>query len=571
MNVQGAEEVGIELSDLIPDSDDPGRYGASSYVGVQQMFRVPLLVQNRRPTTDNMQSLNVPLSSSKFGRVVVRGGLLILMILFITSFALLSQSKSTKTKIDAEAQTSHQIQRPADPIGLDNWKELSDDELMFRQVGDDLVLTSLHEQEDAKPATPRVLPSDASISMSADGNRMVIVSQFPCCDRDVYGHVQAYEWSHEHWIRMGHESIRSDIWNTYYHGVRATISPDGTRIAISGPTTFGHKQNFGKDPMAGIIQVFEWDKQQNYWVEIGSPILEDWWCHRLGVPLSMSFSGERLVVGGPAAKRNSSEISSIRDWKRDCVQGTDFGHVRVFDWREDKMEWSHTSTLFEHNSTSTIMGNKYGHSVSIDGNGSRLVIGSGEYDDLVVRVFDRSNYDWHQVTPDIKAEDRFKYISRVLVEVSLDGNRIVITDASRGVNEGGHVRIYNFAKDVGQWKELGTVDADYDAPDCSVDDTDHGYFGSSMGMNMDGSRIVIPGATMSWGEYPDIGHVRAFDWSGTHWDQVGADINGNETEDFNFGAGLGMSSDGNRIVVAFSRKDEHRAYNYIRTLERNAD
>ena len=32
-----------------------------------------------------------------------------------------------------------------------------------------------------------------------------------------------------------------------------------------------------------------------------------------------------------------------------------------------------------------------------------------------------------------------------------------------------------------------------------------------------------------------------------------------------------MSSDGNRIVVAFSRKDEHRAYNYIRTLERNAD
>ena len=72
-------------------------------------------------------------------------------------------------------------------------------------------------------------------------------------------------------------------------------------------------------------------------------------------------------------------------------------------------------------------------------------------------------------------------------------------------------------------------------------------FGWSVSMNGAGDRIVV-GAIFNDGNGSNSGHVRVFDWSGTTWTQVGADING-EAADDRFGYSVSMNGAGTRIVV----------------------
>ncbi|NDE58837.1 MAG: hypothetical protein EB010_05360, partial [Acidimicrobiia bacterium] len=54
--------------------------------------------------------------------------------------------------------------------------------------------------------------------------------------------------------------------------------------------------------------------------------------------------------------------------------------------------------------------------------------------------------------------------------------------------------------------------------------------GSSVAMSANGTRIAI-GATYNNGTGSNAGHVRIYDWIGTTWTQVGADINGEAAGD----------------------------------------
>ena len=49
-------------------------------------------------------------------------------------------------------------------------------------------------------------------------------------------------------------------------------------------------------------------------------------------------------------------------------------------------------------------------------------------------------------------------------------------------------------------------------------------------MNGAGTRIVV-GGFLNDGNGPNSGHARVFDWNGTTWTQVGADINGEAAYD----------------------------------------
>ena len=73
------------------------------------------------------------------------------------------------------------------------------------------------------------------------------------------------------------------------------------------------------------------------------------------------------------------------------------------------------------------------------------------------------------------------------------------------------------------------------------------YSGGSVDLSSDGTRVAI-GATGNDGAGSNAGHVRVYDWNGTTWTQVGADIDG-ETADDALGYSVPLSSDGSRIAV----------------------
>ena len=145
--------------------------------------------------------------------------------------------------------------------------------------------------------------------------------------------------------------------------------------------------------------------------------------------------------------------------------------------------------------------------------------------------------DWSQLGADIDGEASNDH-SGAPIALSSDGGRAAIAAWGNDGNgvDSGHVRIYDWSGSA--WVQVG---ADIDG-EASGD-----YSGRSVALSSDGSRVAI-GADFNDGNGDNSGHVRIYDWSGSAWVQVGADIDGEATEDGS-GQSVALSSDGSRVAV----------------------
>ena len=73
------------------------------------------------------------------------------------------------------------------------------------------------------------------------------------------------------------------------------------------------------------------------------------------------------------------------------------------------------------------------------------------------------------------------------------------------------------------------------------------FSGSSVSLSSDGSRVAI-GAPNNDGTGADAGHVRIYDYDGSSWVKVGVDIDGEATGDRS-GYSVSLSSDGSKIAI----------------------
>lgn len=85
---------------------------------------------------------------------------------------------------------------------------------------------------------------------------------------------------------------------------------------------------------------------------------------------------------------------------------------------------------------------------------------------------------------------------------------------------------------------------------------DYDRFGFSVALSRDGISLAVGGVRNDVGA-TDAGHVRVFSYqSGTSWDQVGSDIYGNAADDW---AGYSVSLSDNGMVVALGAPSEKKA------------
>jgi hypothetical protein len=123
------------------------------------------------------------------------------------------------------------------------------------------------------------------------------------------------------------------------------------------------------------------------------------------------------------------------------------------------------------------------------------------------------------------------------VALSADGTRVVIGALlNDGTASGaGHARV--FQRNGSTWTQMG-ADLNGEAAD--------DRFGGAVGINNAGSRIIV-GSYLNDGGGNASGHARVFDWNGSQWVQVGADIDGNATR--GSGWSVAMSASGHRVVI----------------------
>jgi 6-phosphogluconolactonase (cycloisomerase 2 family) len=153
------------------------------------------------------------------------------------------------------------------------------------------------------------------------------------------------------------------------------------------------------------------------------------------------------------------------------------------------------------------------------------------------------------------------------VDISRDGRTIAI--GAPGVYESsdqsGYVRVYYLESDSlsSSWKQVGQ-----DITGETVGDS----FGESISLSEDGT-ILAFGAWTNDGNGVDSGHVRVYQLkdSGTNWEQLGQDINGDASDDGS-GHSVSLSADGKTVAIGQLDNSENSDWSgHVRVYQINSE
>ena len=265
--------------------------------------------------------------------------------------------------------------------------------------------------------------------------------------------------------------------------------------------------------------------------QLGSDINGEAASDQSGYSVSMSSDGTIVAVGAPYNDGN----------------GSNSGHVRVYEYSGSS--WSQLGADINGEAASDISG----YSVSMSSDGTIVAIGSNFNDGNGsnsghVRVYQYSSGSWTQLGGDINGEAASDF-SGNSVSLSSDGTIVAIGATGNDGNgsNSGHVRVYEYSGS--SWSQLGA-----DINGGSSGD----YSGRSVSLSSDGTIVAI-GAPDNDGNGIYSGHVRVYEYSGSSWSQLGADINGDSSGDYS-GYSVSLSSDGTIVAIGAPDNDGNGIY-----------
>jgi hypothetical protein len=399
--------------------------------------------------------------------------------------------------------------------------------------------------------------------MSADGNIVAIGSPYGYPDptyNNRYGtpvdtgRVRVQAWNGAEWIQMCYQAGQCDIpgestRDDSRSGTSVAMSADGTILAIGAPQNYAFK-GWGSVYNAGSVRVYKWDGTG--WNQRGSDVdgaqINDY----SGESVALSADGTILAIGADGNDGTGSLYADNR------------GHVRVYDWDGDNVEWTLRAQELDGEATSDYSG----FPVRLSANGNVIAIGAPNNDGVNgtdtghVRVYDWDSDTalWYKREPDLEGEGPHEYYSASLA-ISADGTIVAIgtpyNDAG-GLHERGHVRVHRY--NGTRWGQMG-LDIDGEAAG--------DYSGISIAMSADGTILAIGAPNNDGNGVNNAGHVRVYAWDGDRWNQAGGegtgDIDGAVADDnWGGGKGLALSADGTLLAVSSRQNDYHSTAGRVR-------
>lgn len=260
-----------------------------------------------------------------------------------------------------------------------------------------------------------------SISLSEDGNTIIIGAPSNSEAGSQAGQVQVYRWIDDAWTQLG-ENINGESANDY-SGISVDIDATGDLISI------GANRNSDAGTSAGHVRLFEWDGAA--WIQKGEDIDGESPSSFAGV-VGLSSDGTTVIIGG----YHNSEAFYYA------------GHIRVFEW--DGIAWVQKGEDIDGEAEWDVMG--YGVRLSSDGNilaASSIRNDDGGTNAGKTRLFEWDGAAWIQIGTDILGENSNDQAG---FKLSLNGagTRIAI---GANLNDGagtssGHVRVYGEYGDI---------------------------------------------------------------------------------------------------------------------------
>jgi hypothetical protein len=162
----------------------------------------------------------------------------------------------------------------------------------------------------------------------------------------------------------------------------------------------------------------------------------------------------------------------------------------------------------------------------------------------------------------LKAQNEFGIIKGEIAysnfgyEIAMSGNgKRIITSSTKSEkcgNNCGDIKIYELRNN--KWEQLGKT---------VIGENPGDYFGSSVDISFDGSRIIVSSPNNDINGYIS-GLVKVYEFINNQWEQVGQNLSG-QSKDM-FGSIVKISKTGNQIAIScpFSQNDDFiRIYEYI--------
>jgi len=258
--------------------------------------------------------------------------------------------------------------------------------------------------------------SGITVSLSADGTRVAIGAPYNDGNGTDSGHVRIFEWGTIAWAQVGGD-IDGEA-SIDLSGRSVSLSADGTKVAI------GAYLNDGNGGSSGHVRVYDWSG--NTWDLLGSDIDGEAIDDQSGWSVSLSADGLRLAVGAFGNDEN----------------GFSSGHTRIYDW--DGNTWVQVGEDIDGEESN----DQSGRSVSLSADGTRIAIGAytndgNGSDSGHVRLFEWDVNKWEQLGSDINGE-AIDDLSGWSVFLSADGLRLAVGAYGNDGNGGssGHVKVY---------------------------------------------------------------------------------------------------------------------------------
>tara|TARA_Y100001954_G_scaffold149742_2_gene159219 strand:+ start:2633 stop:8311 length:5679 start_codon:yes stop_codon:yes gene_type:complete len=202
-----------------------------------------------------------------------------------------------------------------------------------------------------------------SVSLSADGTILAIGATYNDVntgnENDNTGHVRVYEWNGINWDQLGADIDGEAAGD--HSGYSVSLSSDGKIVAI------GAERNSGNGNESGHVRVYDYDENRNpEWKQLGSDIDGEAAGNHSGISVSLSSDGTILAVGAPY-NNGPANISSI-------------GHVRVYQYVSGlyASDWVQVGYDLDGETETDL----FGWSVSLSKNGSTLIVGAYQHDNI---------------------------------------------------------------------------------------------------------------------------------------------------------------------------------------------
>ena len=302
-----------------------------------------------------------------------------------------------------------------------------------------------------------------------------------------------------------------EVSKTYYARVRYKASVTGNSI-WSSTVGFSTKSNF--IPNVEKSRLSPGDRRPN---------------DHFGHSISVDHSGKRVAI--TSLRGNTGTI-------------LDTGAVHIF--YNSETGWIQEAKLTPSDGRTN---DNFGYAVSINKDGSKIVVGSPNHDPFdvfnagVAYIYTRLDNSWVEeaklVPSDMNANNYFGSA----VAISDSGNRVAIGAHRRDnilvVNTGG---VYTYLKDeTDEWIEESIL--------VTSDGRDYDNFGYSLSMTGDGTRLAIGSRFQDGSSIVNIGAVYIFSRLGDEWAEE-AKITASDKALFDmFGYSVDITSDGSRVVI----------------------